>query len=539
LSSAKQTLTCPLVRKPRVHNSRQVLGYNIPEPYLHAIQYRKTEIHAEMCKRSFAFFVKEFWSEIDPEELVWNWHLDVLCHEIEVVYRRVFKRQPKEYDLVINVPPGTSKSKIVTIMGPVWGWLNDPTLKTINGSYSGDLSLEHADAARDLIKSRRFSIYFPKLKIRADKDTKGSYQILYQPADEDSWKLGGSRYAASVGGAVTGMHALIINVDDPLNPKKAASDLELKSANHWMEQTLSTRKINKRVTPTILVMQRLHENDPTGKLIFKMKAGKKQVRHICLPGEIKDKKTEALVSPSCLALYYVNKKLDPVRMDDTVLDELMADLGQYGYAAQIQQNPSPPGGGMFKVENFKFAAREEIAEFLIADVVRYWDNAGTDALDNPGSCFTAGVKMGKLIPNNPFYCDFVVLDVVRGQWASEERERRKKMVAELDGVEVKVYVEQEPGSAGKDVAAATVKNMAGFAVYPETSSGDKVKRADPFSVQVNWGKVLLVRAPWNSDYIAELEGFPFGNRKDQVDASGGAFNKIHISKREGGVWGRS
>lgn len=530
----QSTSTVPMLQNPSIKRTPRL---SLPPVYVDAVENRVAELRAEKCRRSFAYFVKEFWAEIDAEPLIWNWHLDVLCHEIEQVYRRVFARLPKLYDLIINVPPGTSKSKIVTIMGPVWGWLNDPTLKTINGSYSGDLSLEHADAARDLIKSLRFEVYFPNLKVRPDKDTKGSYQILYS-AGEGRWRLGGSRYAASVGGAVTGMHAHVLNVDDPLNPKKAASDTELKQTNHWMEQTLPTRKVDKKVTPLILVMQRLHEKDPTGQLLTKRDAGKKKIRLICLPGEIKDQKTAAKVSPPCLKFFYTDQLLDTQRLDNDVLKELMADLGQYGYAAQILQAPAPPGGGMFKVENFKFADKEKVLDFLVTDVVRYWDNAGTDASENANACWTAGVKMGKLVPNNPFMCDFIVLDVVRGQWASEEREKHKKLTAELDGVEVKIYVEQEPGSSGKDVATATVVNMAGFAVYPETSSGDKVRRADPFSVQVNWGRVLLVRAPWNTDFVAELASFPNGRTKDQVDAAGGAFNKIHLAKREGGVWGR-
>jgi predicted phage terminase large subunit-like protein len=96
-----------------------------------------------------------------------------------------------------------------------------------------------------------------------------------------------------------------------------------------------------------------------------------------------------------------------------------------------------------------------------------------------------------------------------------------------DGKEVEIWVEQEPGSGGKDSAQSTILNLAGFKIRAETASGDKGDRADPFSVQVNEGNVsLLVNPMWNHTYIEEFRDFPFGMYKDQVDASSGAFNKL-------------
>jgi predicted phage terminase large subunit-like protein len=60
--------------------------------------------------------------------------------------------------------------------------------------------------------------------------------------------------------------------------------------------------------------------------------------------------------------------------------------------------------------------------------------------------------------------------------------------------------------------------------------GDKVYRADPYSVQVNDGNVMLMRADWNTEFIEEHRHFPFGTYKDQVDAAAGAFSKL-VRKR--------
>jgi len=496
----------------------------------------KIALRAEMCRRSFSYFVREFWGEIIPEPLVWNWHMDVLCDELQKMALRVVgspifdergreigrKRLPKEYDLVINIPPGTTKSTIVTVMFPAWCWTLDPTLKFITSSYSQPLSQEHADASRDIIKSERYNRYF-NVRLRKDKDVKSNYMNTKR----------GARFSTSVGGTVTGMHGHFLLCDDPLNPKQAASETELSTAGKWMDGTLSTRKIDKRVTPLILIMQRLHEKDPSGMMLERGK-GKdtgKKVRHICLPGEINSGKGAEDVSPPELAERYTDGLLDPKRMDKAVLSELESDLGQYGYNGQIKQRPSPPEGGMFKTARIELV--QHPLPHNIEKVVRYWDKAATDKKENPGSCFTAGVKIAKL--TNGKYC---VLDIVRGQWGTDEREDRIRQTAQLDGPEVEIWIEQEPGSGGKDSARSTVKNLAGFKCLVEIPSGDKVTRADPFSVQVNWGNVCCVIAEWTQAYLQELGVFPFGARKDQVDASSGGFNKIHVFGKRAGVWGR-
>lgn len=322
---------------------------------------------------------------------------------------------------------------------------------------------------------------------------------------------GGNRLSTSIGGSLTGFHGHFLIVDDPLNPHKAASEVELKKTNRWMKETLSTRKTNKAVTPTILVMQRLHENDPTGNML-KIRKGEK-IKHISIPGEIRN--YGEYLQPPELAKYYLNDLFDIHRLNWTILKELEKDLGQYGYAGQIGQNPTPPGGGMFRVENFSFVT--QIATGEIEQTARYWDKAGT----KDAGAYTTGVKIMKLNTGQ-----FVVLDVKRGQWDAMKRERIILNTARADGTNCIVYHEQEPGSGGKESAQATNRNLAGFSAYADLPRGDKVYRADPFSVQVNEGNILLMQGIWNDDFIKEFESFPYGAYKDQVDAGAACFNKL-------------
>jgi predicted phage terminase large subunit-like protein len=101
-----------------------------------------------------------------------------------------------------------------------------------------------------------------------------------------------------------------------------------------------------------------------------------------------------------------------------------------------------------------------------------------------------------------------------------------KQTAELDGTNVRIGGEQEPGSSGKDAALAFVRMLAGFAVTCAPGSGSKEVRADPFSAQVNAGNVRLVKNDWNKAFIKEMRAFPYGKHDDQVDAASGAFNLL-------------
>jgi predicted phage terminase large subunit-like protein len=258
----------------------------------------------------------------------------------------------------------------------------------------------------------------------------------------------------------------------------------------------------------------LNIQDPTGHWLTKQKAN---IRHICLPGECRNYAKQ--VQPPEWIQYYKDDLLDPVRMPWSVLKDMEADLGQYGYAGQFGQSPTPPGGGMFKVDHFQFATH--FPNKRVDHTVRYWDKAGTKG----GGDYTVGLRMCRL--ENGFY---VVEDMKRGQWGTNQREDIIKQTAEADGQSVEVWIETEPGSSGKESSENTIRNLAGFNVRQEHPTGDKVTRADLFSVQVNNGNVILMAGEWQKAFLDELRFFPFSTHKDIVDSCSGAFSKL-VGKR--------
>lgn len=470
------------------------------------------QLLASLCKASFADFFREFWDCVSQERLRWNWHLDEMCRVWQEGILRVSARKPRLHDYVTNVPPGTSKSTVFSVLGPAWAWSLDPTLQFLCGSYSERLSLDLSQKCRDVLRSKKYQQCFPHVRVREDQDTKYFFKL----------ERGGWRFATGVGGTATGFHAHVISVDDPLDPVKAVSDLELRQANYWMTHTLSNRKVNKEATVTYLTMQVLHQGDPSREMV---KAG--GVYHLSLPAELREGGRPDRVSPAELRGKYVGGLLDPGRMPEGVLAQERAK-GDYYYAAQFLQDPIPPGGGMFQT------GRVTVTPLVpeVEEAVRYWDKAGSQTRN---SAFTVGVKMGRARDGS-----YWVLDVVRGRWDTFTRERKIWETACSDGTGVLVGLEQEPGSGGKESVERTVRMLAGFRctwLKPSASDGTKVMRADPFSTQVNAGAVFLREAPWNKEYLEELAYFPYSTYKDQVDASAGAFSLLsRPARRAGGLW---
>lgn len=448
---------------------------------------------AELCKRSFFRFVKEFWGEIIGEEPVWNWHIPYLCDELQQLALRVEQRLPKEYDLVINVPPGSTKSTICTVMFPVWCWTLDASLRFITGSYSKDLSLEHSEYSRDIIRSDKFKRLFPEIEIKRDKDLKSNYR--------NSSK--GQRYTTSVGGTVMGIHAHIIIIDDPLNAKQAASEAELSTANDWIGRSLSTRKVNKALTPTILIMQRLHENDPSGVWIEK-KADR--IKHICLPATDEDD-----IKPAELRERYVNGLLDPARIGRGVIEEAKIDLGSYGYAGQFAQKPAPDEGGILKKAWFNRITWATFGELTAGHRVVWdimMDTAYTAKEQNDPTGFLVSCKIG---------ADYFIRHTESVRKEQPALEKYIPEFARKHGYSDSSVVVIEPKANGLSTAQNMRARSSLNIVIDEAPDRDKVSRARDISATVESGRVHLIEGPWVEPFLTNVATFPNATHDEDVD----------------------
>lgn len=335
-----------------------------------------------ICRESYFEFFKMFWPVISPEPLVLNWHVEYLCNEIQHHMERVFKRQTKECDLIVNISPGTSKSSIFSVLLQPWCWTRMPGLRKIGCSYQEELAFELTVKSRRVVQSPLYSRLFPEIELRKDLNAKSLW----------SNTLGGDRYAIGMGGGIMGKHGHLIVLDDPLNPREGRSEAAINTAREFCTESLPSRLIHTENDASfmMLVMQRICIDDPTG--LWLQRSGVKQ---ICLPAELTDD-----VKPENLRDNYVDGLFSPTLLPRAKLGKKLEELGQYGYSGQFLQSPIPLGGGMFKVdkleEHYAYPGDE-----CFTRIARFWDKAcflpHTRVTTRTGQKAIKSVKVGEKV----------------------------------------------------------------------------------------------------------------------------------------------
>ena len=450
-------------------------------------------LRRNILKASYYDFFKYFWPEISSETLIDNWHIKEICGELQKVGELVIKRLPKEYDLIINVPPGSSKSTMASVLFPVWLWVNDPTLQVISGCFSFTLSTKLNTDSREVLRSARFTELFPEIQIKKDEDAKTFYRTTQ----------GGWRMATSAGSNITGNHAHLLLIDDPIDPKGVMSETILTGVNDWMDKTLSSRKVDKENTPTILIMQRLHELDPTGNWLQKAKEGKKKIRHVCLPA-----KADFEVSPPEYKEKYIDGLLDPIRLNETVLTEAKADLGSKDFAGQYGQSPRPTEGNIIKKDYLTVLLQHNIpADYRSLQRHIVADTAYKEKQQNDPSAFLSYFEhRGHLFISN----------FKKGKWAFPELCRQLQDFAHYEGAE-QGRIEIEPKASGVSVVQTLRESTTLNVMEWEMMKGDKVERVNSVLPFLESGKVWLIQGAWNDDFISECLVFPNGAHDEAVD----------------------
>lgn len=409
---------------------------------------------------------------------------------MQIVGTWIIKRQPAEYDLIINVPPGTTKSTIGSVMLHVWLWINAPWIRIISGSYAQDLSLDHSLKARQVLKSEKFRELFPhKVIFSSDRDNKTDYMNI----------KGGQRLVTSVGTSPIGRHAHLISLDDLIDPNGVASDIEREKTNKWLG-SVSMRKIDKLNTPTILLMQRLHELDPTGFLLDKAENEGKRIKHICLPGTLDLNN----VMPKKLRMLYKDGLLDPHRLSKRALKSVKIDLGASEYAGQVNQSPEPPGGNIIKTEWIK--PFTELPKARILSKVQSWDTAFKKTDTSAWNVCTDWYEF-----EHGFYLDNVFCEKL------EYPELKKAVVSSDAEFKPDFTLVEDKATGTPAMQELSIDTRINF--VPITPEIDKVQRAHAVSPTFEAGNVYIrMNASWSRMVIQQLTMFPNCKIKDIMDS---------------------
>lgn len=277
----------------------------------------------------FANFCREAWSQVDAARLEWSWHLDEITAELEVIAHQRAAGKPS--DLAINVPPGSTKSRIISVLWHPWVWSWWPESKWITSSYDDSLAARLAELSLQLLRSDWYQSRWP---VRLVRDSSRHAKNVH----------GGERFAVGIGSNITGSHAHFILGDDLVkeqlarlgSPAMIAKAVN-RSVGYWFG-TLSTRAVD-YIAARVLIHQRLHRDDPSGVAV-----AKHGYDSIVFPGHFdpsradpRDHRTVA-GEPLCS------------RLSQEVMARVIAEIGPTAAAAQIDQDPQPPGGQLLRAE---------------------------------------------------------------------------------------------------------------------------------------------------------------------------------------------
>lgn len=339
----------------------------------------------EKCENSFFSFVKAHWKIIEPgREFQSNWHIEAICEHLEAVNRGEIR------NLLINMPPRHMKSILVSVMFTPWVWLKDPWKCFLYSSYAEKFSIRDSIKSRLIIQHPDYKWLFdPDWKLTGDQNAKTQFINTAR----------GHRTATSVGGSATGDGGDVIIVDDPHSKNDSKSDVKRQGQNDWWKETMSTRGNDPRTVCKVVVMQRLHDQDLSGEIL---ESG--DYDHLMLPAEFDPSRTKV----TSIGFKDPRKKtgdlLWPERFGKKEISQLKHDLGPDEAEGQLNQDPTPIGGGTFNPEWWN--TYEKLPTETPLRVWQFWDCAEKPGVSNDFSvCATWGEY------SNGYY----LLDLWRGK----------------------------------------------------------------------------------------------------------------------------
>lgn len=489
----------------------------------------KVGVIAEKCRRSFARFFREGWHVLEPgTPLDDNWHIDVVCDHVQAVIegwrnRRVTPQQVQ--NLLVNIPPGTAKSRIVSVYFPAWVWIDSPEWRVICLSANPKVALRDAMYSRELLGSDWYQTLFkPKWSFKEDQDAKGKYENT----------RGGFRSSQGITAAIVGDRADALIVDDPHDPKDAQSDTKRQSVLDKWDQSARNRLNSLSESIRLGIMQRLHEKDWSGHIL----AGG-DWEHLCLPVTGRPNRKCVKACRSCAKgttflgfkdTRGPSESIHETRYPPEAIAAERKALGAYGAAGQLDQEPTPIGGGMFKQKWWRFWRPEGRARFGMSDRP---EGCATE-VECPAVPLDPDRLIWKLITVDCSFKDKSTSSRVSMQVIGGDGARRyvldnvtdhmdfvrtcdefDRLCAKWPGAHKKLVEDKANGTAVINVMSAKISG-----IVPVEPKGGKESRAAAMSPSVEAGDWYLPDgADWVDDYVNEFARFPRGETDDQVDAT--------------------
>lgn len=359
-------------------------------------------------------FIK-IWFKLDQgEKFLTNWHHALMAQ----TFYRVITGEVS--NVVVNQPPGSTKSEGWCIFFPAFASVNFSRVRTLTLSYSKALVDEHANRVMNLLGSIEYQELWNKSfgKKKAEnftlKDSRG--KVTFQAfARSMEGQITGVR-----GGFMTPGYTGHIMIDDPQKPADMLSNTRRTKSNNILLSTVRSRRALP-TTPVILVQQRLHTMDASGFAL----AGKigMDFEHINIPALITPDYLDALPKDLQM-LCWESIKDSPSRVIGGVrywsywpakenIDDLIAlwKADDYTFLSQYMQRPRDLTGELINNDWFSRCSRNVLPRILWRAVYVDTNSGKTgDHLDHTVFTLCGYGADGRMY----------VLDVERGRYDPEE-----------------------------------------------------------------------------------------------------------------------
>lgn len=333
---------------PEIKTTRQRGRKKIPDEFKEArsvlleqenqkVDNAKQEAKKELARRELARrhllpFVKYRFQSYKE-----NWHHRVLADALERVENGSLKR------LIVNMPPRHGKSELVSVNFPAWCMGRDSNRSIMAASYGAGLAQDFGRKVRNIMDDVEYKTLFDT-RLAEDSQAKGKWATNGR----------GEYNAVGVGGSLTGLGAGILIIDDPVkNREEADSEVTSESIWDWYRSTARTR-----LTPdgaVVIVMTRWRDNDLVGRILEenRLSAGE-QWEVVTLPAIAENDEEFRKEGEALWGDHYTLENLEQVR----------ADVGNYEFASQYQQNPVNRETQVFKPELFRYIGLEEVRNMV-------------------------------------------------------------------------------------------------------------------------------------------------------------------------------
>ena len=441
-------------------------------------------LEAELYKRSLFEFIKATTKVLEPStNWSYNWHLEYVSGILQKEFERIQRNEPKDKDLIINLPFRSGKSLLVSVIYPTWCLMRDPTMNILNISATQELATSFSHKALMLISSKFIQDRFPDIQLRMDSKAKGHFITTY----------GGSITAFGVNSMILGQGGNLLIMDDLNSPNEISQTVHASVVNTYLD-VIYSRLNNPAVGSRIIMQQRVGMRDLSAYLLNTNPDG---YLNICIPARLSED-----LNPKHLIEYYKDGLFWPERFSDKVLEDFKKTLRASAYSSQLMMRPTLIEGDLLKRMWFKTIKQSEVIKMPIKWNLTVDTSYTTKQRNDPSVLMVVGKH------NNNMYIRKVIQ-----RWV--EFNKLIELIREYHSVYnvQKIFIESK--ASGLSIQQE-LKRLTNFNIIPLIPTKDKIARVNTAQPICESGKIFLVEDDWNESFLTEIATFPNG-RDDQVD----------------------